>query len=144
MINEQWNMQSICLTGRALSRVLFNKFSTLIEPHLSKSQPHFVSVVCGFPKDLLNSKYKLGKFGDDSWFMTTTRTADVIGKFNQPDLQQTVNNTKKNRKVIDFIFFFLTFWRLTKKNKVLIMQSLCYSIASKSYKLIVNQHNLIN
>ncbi|CAO1396520.1 unnamed protein product [Diamesa hyperborea] len=72
-------MQSICLTGRALSRVLLNKFSTFIEPHLSKSQPHFVSVVCGFPKDLLNSKYKLGKFGDDSWFMTTTRTADVIG-----------------------------------------------------------------
>lgn len=100
-------MQSICLTGRALSRVLLNKFSTFIEPHLSKSQPHFVSVVCGFPKDLLNSKYKLGKFGDDSWFMTTTRTADVIGKSNKSQPPANSEQTKKNnKKVIDFLYIF--------------------------------------
>lgn len=96
-------MQSICLTGRALSRVLLNKFSTFIEPHLSKSQPHFVSVVCGFPKDLLNSKYKLGKFGDDSWFMTTTRTADVIGK---SDKSQPPANSEQTKKIIKRLSIF--------------------------------------
>lgn len=44
-----------------------------------KPRPRFVSVVCGFPKDFLESKYKLGKFGDDAWFKTQTPNADVIG-----------------------------------------------------------------
>lgn len=73
-------MQSICWTTRILSRALRSGFSTLIEPN-SRQRPHFVSVACGFPKDFLRSKYKLGKFGDDAWFTTQINSADVIGKF---------------------------------------------------------------
>lgn len=71
-------MQSICWTTRYLSRALRSGFSTLIEPH-NKPKPRFVSVACGFPKDFLRSKYKLGKFGDDAWFATQVNNADVIG-----------------------------------------------------------------
>lgn len=57
-----------------------NKFSTFLEPSaLQRANPHFISVVCGFPKDL-RSKYKVGKFGDDAWFTSTNKVADVIGK----------------------------------------------------------------
>lgn len=45
----------------------------------NKSRPHFVSVVCGFPKDFLTSKYKPGKYGEDSWFKTSTSNSDVLG-----------------------------------------------------------------
>lgn len=71
-------MQSLCWTSRFLSRALRNGFSTLVEPN-TKSRPRFVSVVCGFPKDFQQSKYKLGKFGDDAWFKTQTSNADVLG-----------------------------------------------------------------
>lgn len=72
-------MQSSIITVRALSRILKNKFSTFLDPALHKStQPHFISVVCGFPKDL-RSKYKIGKFGDDAWFTSSNAVADVIG-----------------------------------------------------------------
>ncbi len=73
-------MQSICWTTRLLTRALRSGFSTLIEPN-TRHKPHFVSVACGFPKDFLRSKYKLGKFGDDAWFTTEVNSADVIGKF---------------------------------------------------------------
>lgn len=72
-------MQSICWTTRLLSRALRSGFSTLIEP-TREQKPRFVSVACGFPKDFLRSKYKLGKFGDDSWFSTQIKGADAIGK----------------------------------------------------------------
>jgi hypothetical protein len=72
-------MQSSIITVRALSRILKSKFSTLLDPVSKANQPHFVSVVCGFPKDLRN-KYKLGKFGDDAWFACSNSQADVIGK----------------------------------------------------------------
>lgn len=71
-------MQSICWTTRLLSRALRSGFSTLIEP-TREQKPRFVSVACGFPKDFLRSKYKLGKFGDDSWFSTQIKNADAIG-----------------------------------------------------------------
>lgn len=71
-------MQSSIITVRALSRILKSKFSTLLDPVSKANQPHFVSVVCGFPKDLRN-KYKLGKFGDDAWFACSNSQADVIG-----------------------------------------------------------------
>lgn len=59
-----------------------NKFSTFLEPTaLQRANPHFISVVCGFPKDL-RSKYKVGKFGDDAWFTSNNKTADVIGEQN--------------------------------------------------------------
>lgn len=46
---------------------------------MQRANPHFISVVCGFPKDL-RTKYKVGKFGDDAWFSSTNKVADVIGK----------------------------------------------------------------
>jgi protein phosphatase PTC7 len=75
-------MQSLCWTTRILSRALRSSFSTLVETHRAQ-QPHFISVVCGFPKDFLHTKYKLGKFGDDSWFLSSTAKADVIGKLSE-------------------------------------------------------------
>lgn len=73
-------MQSICWTTRLVSRALRSGFSTLVEPS-NKVKPHFVSVACGFPKDFLRSKYKLGRFGEDAWFVASTQNADVIGKY---------------------------------------------------------------
>lgn len=72
-------MQSSMVTVRSISRILKSKFSTLLELQQKANQPHFISVVCGFPKDLRN-KYKLGKFGDDAWFACSNSQADVIGK----------------------------------------------------------------
>ncbi|KAG5684527.1 hypothetical protein PVAND_013755 [Polypedilum vanderplanki] len=72
-------MQSSIITVRALSRIIKNKFSTFLDPAIhNSSQPHFVSVVVGFPKCLSN-KYKIGKFGDDAWFTSSNSQADVIG-----------------------------------------------------------------
>lgn len=74
-------MQSSMITVRALSRIFKNKFSTFLETAaLQRSNPHFISVVCGFPKDL-RSKYMVGKFGDDAWFTSTNKSADCIGKY---------------------------------------------------------------
>lgn len=78
---------SLSWTSRLISRALRNGFSTLLETAsnatnsggASKARPHFISVVCGFPKDFLTSKYKPGKYGEDSWFKTSTSNADVLG-----------------------------------------------------------------
>lgn len=72
-------MQSICWTTRLVTRALRNGFSTLVEPN-SKVKPHFVSVACGFPKDFQRSKPKLGRFGEDAWFISSTQNSDVIGE----------------------------------------------------------------
>lgn len=80
---------SLSWTSRLISRALRNGFSTLIETatnataagEATKTRPHFISVVCGFPKDFLTSKYKPGKYGEDSWFKTSTSNSDVLGKF---------------------------------------------------------------
>ncbi|XP_075154607.1 protein phosphatase PTC7 homolog [Haematobia irritans] len=79
-------MHSLSWTSRVISRALRNGFSTLLESASNaasagptKTRPHFVSVVCGFPKDFLTSKYKPGKYGEDSWFKTSTATSDVLG-----------------------------------------------------------------
>ncbi|XP_011187506.1 protein phosphatase PTC7 homolog [Zeugodacus cucurbitae] len=81
-------MHSLSWTTRVISRALRSGFSTLLETasnatanvnSASKQRPHFVSVVCGFPKDFLTSKYKPGKYGEDSWFKTSTTNADVLG-----------------------------------------------------------------
>lgn len=68
------------ITLRALSRIMKNKFCTFLDssPALQRN-PHFISVVCGFPKDL-RSKYRLGKFGDDAYFTSTNKVADVLGE----------------------------------------------------------------
>lgn len=80
-------MHSLSWTSRLISRALRSGFSTLLESATTatptvnavKSRPHFVSVVCGFPKDFLTSKYKPGKYGEDSWFKASTTNADVLG-----------------------------------------------------------------
>ncbi|XP_053950517.1 protein phosphatase PTC7 homolog [Anastrepha obliqua] len=81
-------MHSLSWTTRVISRALRSGFSTLLETasnatanvnSASKQRPHFVSVVCGFPKDFLTSKYKPGKYGEDSWFKASTINADVLG-----------------------------------------------------------------
>lgn len=64
--------------ARIWSRTLRSSFSTLIETNIEKPY-RLVSVACGFPKNILRSKFKPGKFGDDAWFATSTKKADVIG-----------------------------------------------------------------
>jgi hypothetical protein len=73
-------MQSM-VALRTISQIVKSKFTTFINSEAAglRNRPQFISVVCGFPKDL-RSKYKTGKFGDDAWFTTTSRNADVIGK----------------------------------------------------------------
>lgn len=73
-------MQSSMITVRTISRI-FKHFSTAAFQRAANPNPHFISVVCGFPKDL-RTKYKIGKFGDDAWFTTSNSKADVIGKLN--------------------------------------------------------------
>uniref|UniRef100_A0A1A9W6F3 Protein phosphatase n=1 Tax=Glossina brevipalpis TaxID=37001 RepID=A0A1A9W6F3_9MUSC len=80
-------MHSLGWSSKLISRALRSGFSALLETATnvtsnsggSKSRPHFISVVCGFPKDFLTSKYKPGKYGEDSWFKTSTSNADVLG-----------------------------------------------------------------
>ncbi|KAL9873798.1 protein phosphatase PTC7 homolog [Glossina fuscipes] len=80
-------MHSLGWSSKLISRALRSGFSALLETTTnvtsnnggSKSRPHFISVVCGFPKDFLTSKYKPGKYGEDSWFKTSTSNADVLG-----------------------------------------------------------------
>lgn len=87
-------MHSLSWTSRVITRALRNGFSTLLESATAATtslvgssvdaspqpHPHFISAVCGFPKDFLASKHKPGKYGEDSWFKTSTNCADVIGK----------------------------------------------------------------
>ncbi|XP_014244294.1 protein phosphatase PTC7 homolog [Cimex lectularius] len=79
-------MQSFTWTGRILSRALWNglnNYSTLCsEPNLiagRQREPHILSVVSGFPKELSKSKLKKGQFGDDAWFSAKVKSADVLG-----------------------------------------------------------------
>lgn len=79
-------MQSIGWTGRLLSRALWNGItncsSNSSEANLiqqRKREPHFLSVVCGFPKDFAQSKQKKGQFGDDAWFSAKIKSSDVLG-----------------------------------------------------------------
>ncbi|KAL1140538.1 hypothetical protein AAG570_000468 [Ranatra chinensis] len=80
-------MQSISWTGRVLSRALWNGITNYSancsEPNsivkARKREPHILSVVCGFPKELTRSKLKKGQFGDDAWFSAKFRSTDVLG-----------------------------------------------------------------
>lgn len=78
-------MNSLVLTGRLLSRALWNgisSYSSVADPNVSrKREPCMLSAVCGFPKDFAKSVSLRGKFGDDAWFTAKSRTADVLGKF---------------------------------------------------------------
>lgn len=72
-------MQSLCVTTRLVSRAIRHGFATLIDPN-ARPKPHFISVACGFPKDL-RTKHKPGRFGEDAFFMAQTHAADVIGEY---------------------------------------------------------------
>ncbi|XP_063383951.1 protein phosphatase PTC7 homolog [Cydia fagiglandana] len=76
-------MQSIFWTGRVLSRAIRNGISNLSSSAelnvSSQKHPYLVSVVCGFPKDIVNGRTRKGQFGDDAWFSTQFNNADVIG-----------------------------------------------------------------
>lgn len=76
-------MHSLFVTGRLISRALFNgihNFSTATDPKLQqKTEPHLVSAVCGFSKERKIQRLVKGQFGDDAWFTTKYKTADVLG-----------------------------------------------------------------
>lgn len=79
-------MQAITWTGRILSRAIWNginNYSTnCTEPNSQKKyEPHILSVVSGFPKEISQTKLKKGQFGDDAWFTAKFKTADVLGMY---------------------------------------------------------------
>lgn len=78
-------MHSIVWTGRILSRALWNSITNYsnncADPKLkAKRETHILSAVSGFPKDFKNTKLKKGQFGDDAWFYSKCKAADVFGK----------------------------------------------------------------
>lgn len=80
------NMHSIVWTGRILSRALWNSITNYsnncADPKFrQKREPHILSAVCGFPKDFKHAKLRKGQFGDDAWFFSKSKTADVFGKY---------------------------------------------------------------
>ncbi|XP_046681140.1 protein phosphatase PTC7 homolog [Homalodisca vitripennis] len=76
-------MHSIVWTGRILSRALWNSitnYSNCADPKLRpKREPHIFSAVSGFPKDIRHARPRKGQFGDDAWFFTKCKSADVFG-----------------------------------------------------------------
>lgn len=78
-------MHSFLITGRLLSRAIWNgiaNVSTATDPSLQrKPEAHLVSAVCGFSKERKIQRLIKGQFGDDAWFTTRYKNADVLGKF---------------------------------------------------------------
>ncbi|CAB0001231.1 unnamed protein product [Nesidiocoris tenuis] len=81
-------MQSITWTGRIISRALWNGISNYstsstdlsVSQLKNKREPHILSVVSGFPKELSKTtKFRKGQFGDDAWFSARVKSADVLG-----------------------------------------------------------------
>lgn len=77
-------MHSLFVTGRLISRALLNgihNFSTATDPKLQqKTESHLVSAVCGFSKERKIQRLVKGQFGDDAWFISKYKSADVLGK----------------------------------------------------------------
>ncbi|KAJ3645640.1 hypothetical protein Zmor_023281 [Zophobas morio] len=76
-------MHSLWLTGRLISRAIFNgitNFSTAADPNVQRTpDPQLVSAVCGFPKERGIQRLIKGQFGDDAWFTAKHKSADVLG-----------------------------------------------------------------
>ncbi|XP_074039517.1 protein phosphatase PTC7 homolog isoform X2 [Leptinotarsa decemlineata] len=76
-------MHSLLITGRLLSRALWNgitNVSTATDPSRQrKTEPQLVSAVCGFSKRRKIQRLIKGQFGDDAWFTAKYKTADVLG-----------------------------------------------------------------
>lgn len=80
-------MHSLWLTGRLLSRAIWNgisNISTAADPNIQrKPDPHIVSAVCGFSKERRIQRLIKGQFGDDAWFTAKYKSADVLGSFSE-------------------------------------------------------------
>lgn len=78
-------MHSLWLTGRLISRALWNGISnvaSVAEPGGGRRpEPQLVSAVCGFSKDRKVRQLVKGQFGDDAWFTTRYNSTDVLGEF---------------------------------------------------------------
>lgn len=76
-------MHSLLITGRLLSRAIWNGFaniSTATDPNYQrKTEPCLVSAVCGFSKEKKIQRLIKGQFGDDAWFTAKYKSADVLG-----------------------------------------------------------------
>lgn len=76
-------MHSLWLTGRLLSRAIFNgitNFATSADPNVQKrAEPQLVSAVCGFSKEKNARRLIKGQFGDDAYFTAKYKSADVLG-----------------------------------------------------------------
>jgi hypothetical protein len=85
-------MQSIIWTGRNLSRALINGIcsrtnsttnsASAAEPR-TKSEPHLISAICGFPKQFRTKRRTStpkGQIGEDAWFSVRHKALDVLGK----------------------------------------------------------------
>lgn len=76
-------MHTLWLTGRLLSRAIWNgisNISTAADPNVQrKPDPHIVSAVCGFSKERRIQRLIKGQFGDDAWFTAKYKSADVLG-----------------------------------------------------------------
>lgn len=81
-------MHSLWLTGRLISRTLWNGISNVASAAEPGSQrrpePQLVSAVCGFAKDRRVRNLVKGQFGDDAWFTTRYKSSDVLGKTRGP------------------------------------------------------------
>jgi protein phosphatase PTC7 len=78
-------MHSLWLTGRLISRAIFNgitNLSTAADPNIQrKTDPQLVSAVCGFSKERGIQRLIKGQFGDDAWFTAKHKSADVLGQY---------------------------------------------------------------
>ena len=77
-------MQSVAQYGRIVARAIaagiHNEFQ-LKSPYDRPKEPlHFVSGVSGFSKSLSKSNHTKWTFGDDAYFISRNKVADVIGE----------------------------------------------------------------
>lgn len=76
-------MHSLWLTGRLLTRAIFNginNLSSAADPNLQrKPDPYIISAVCGFSKERRIQRLVKGQFGDDAWFTARHKASDVLG-----------------------------------------------------------------
>ena len=79
-------MQAVALYGRLVARAIVtgiqNEFTQLKPGSSHQKQPlHLVTGTSGFSKSVVNnSALNKCSFGDDAYFVTKSKTADVIGK----------------------------------------------------------------
>lgn len=65
---------------RFFSKTILRTFATTFALERPQLNGRLISVVSGFGKNR-NVRSRPGRFGDDSYFMATSKTGDVIGEF---------------------------------------------------------------